>query len=66
MRRYLCCVIFESLKLKNIKDNFCMASITQGIRYRLSLINYVDKHGVTKVAIKYKTNWQYFYPLEEP
>ncbi len=38
-----------------------MASITQDMRYRLSLINYADKHGVTKAAIKYKTNRQYIY-----
>ena len=33
-----------------------MASITQDIRYRLSLIKYAQKFGVTKVAVKYKTN----------
>ena len=36
-----------------------MASITQDMRFRLSLINYADKFGVTKAAIKYKTNRQY-------
>ncbi len=34
-----------------------MASITQDMRFRLSLI----KYGVTKVAVKYKTNRQYVY-----
>ncbi len=38
-----------------------MASITQDMRYRLSLIKYAEKHGVTKAAIKYKTNRQYIY-----
>lgn len=38
-----------------------MASITQDMRYRLSLIKYADKFGVTKAAIKYKTNRQYIY-----
>lgn len=38
-----------------------MASITQDIRYRLSLIKYADKYGVSKAAIKYKTNRQYIY-----
>lgn len=38
-----------------------MASITQDMRFRLSLINYADKFGVTKAAIKYKTNRQYIY-----
>ena len=38
-----------------------MASITQDMRYRLSLIMYADKYGVTKAAIKCKTNSQYIY-----
>ena len=38
-----------------------MASITQDMRYRLSLIKYADKYGVTNAAIKYKTNRQYIY-----
>ena len=38
-----------------------MASITQDMKYRLSLINYAEKYGVTKAAIKYKTNRQYIY-----
>lgn len=36
-------------------------TITQLMRYRLSLIKYANKHGVTKAAIKYKTNRQYIY-----
>ena len=31
-----------------------MASITQDMRYRLSLIKYAEKYGVSKAAIKYK------------
>ena len=31
-----------------------MASITQDMRYRLSLIRYAEKHGVSKTARKYK------------
>ena len=31
------------------------------MKYRLSLIQYAEKYGVTKVAIKYKTNRQYIY-----
>lgn len=38
-----------------------MASITQDMRYRLSLIRYAEKYGVTKAAVKYKTNRQYIY-----
>ncbi len=38
-----------------------MASITQDMRYRLSIIKYADKFGVTKATIKYKTNRQYIY-----
>ena len=29
------------------------------MRYRQSLILYADKHGVTKAAIRYRTNRQY-------
>lgn len=38
-----------------------MASITQDMRYRLSLIKYAQKHGVSKAAMKFKTNRQYIY-----
>jgi hypothetical protein len=38
-----------------------MASITQDMKFRQSLINYSFKHGVTKAAIKYHTNRQYIY-----
>ena len=38
-----------------------MAIITQDMRFRLSLINYAEKYGVSKAAIKYKTNRQYIY-----
>ena len=38
-----------------------MTSITQDMKYRLSLIRYAEKYGVTIAAIKYKTNRQYIY-----
>lgn len=38
-----------------------MATITQDMRFRLSLIRYAEKYGVTNAAIKYKTNRQYIY-----
>lgn len=38
-----------------------MASITYDIKYRLSLIKYAQKNGVSKTAIKYRTNRQYIY-----
>lgn len=38
-----------------------MASITQDMKYRLSLIKYAQKFGVTKAAIKYHRNRQYIY-----
>ena len=31
------------------------------MRYRLSLIKYAERYGVTKAAVKYKTNRQYIY-----
>ena len=33
-----------------------MYNITQDRRFRLSLIQYAEKSGATKAAIKYKTN----------
>ena len=38
-----------------------MASITQDMKFRLSLIRYAQKYGVSNAAIKYKTNRQYVY-----
>lgn len=38
-----------------------MNSITQDMKYRLSLIKYSQKFGVTKAAIRYQTNRQYIY-----
>ncbi len=38
-----------------------MNKITLTARYRLSLILYAKKHGVTKAAIQYRTNRQYIY-----
>ena len=38
-----------------------MNKITQDMRFRQSLLKYAQKNGVTKAAIKYKTNRQYVY-----
>ena len=38
-----------------------MNKITQTARYRQSLILYAEKYGVTKAAIRYRTNRQYIY-----
>ena len=38
-----------------------MASITQDMKFRLSLIKFAEKYGVSKAAVKYKTNRQYIY-----
>lgn len=38
-----------------------MTTITQTMRYRQAVINYANKYGVTKAAIRYKTNRQYIY-----
>lgn len=38
-----------------------MATITQDMRFRLSLIRYANKHGVTRAAIRYQVNRQYIY-----
>lgn len=38
-----------------------MATITQDMRFRLSLIHYAQKYGVSKAAIRYRVNRQYIY-----
>ena len=38
-----------------------MNTITQTMRFRQALIEYSSKYGVTKAAIRYKTNRQYIY-----
>ena len=38
-----------------------MKTVTQNILYRQALISYAEKYGVTKAAIRYKTNRQYIY-----
>lgn len=38
-----------------------MATITQDMRYRLSLIRFAQKFGVSKAAVRYRTNRQYIY-----
>ena len=45
----------------NRKEFSAMATITQDMRYRLSLIRFAEKFGVSKAAVKYKTNRQYIY-----
>jgi len=38
-----------------------MGIVTQTMRYCQALIKYAEKYGVTKAAIRYKTNRQYIY-----
>lgn len=38
-----------------------MKTVTQTMRYRQALILYANKYGVTKAAVRYKTNRQYVY-----
>lgn len=38
-----------------------MNTVTQKMKFRQSLVNYSDKYGVTKAAIKYNVNRQYIY-----
>ncbi len=38
-----------------------MNSVTQDMKFCQSLLKYSQKYGVTKAAIKYKTNRQYIY-----
>lgn len=56
----MCYILVTTTKTKQ-KEISAMATITQDMRYRLSLIKFAQKFGVTKAAIKYKTNRQYVY-----
>ena len=38
-----------------------MNTVTQKMKFRLSLINYSNKKGVTKAAVKYNVSRQYIY-----
>ena len=58
---FLCYSFSDQTKTKQEREYFRMAIITQDMRFRLSLIKYAEKHGVTKAALKYKTNRQYIY-----
>jgi len=55
------CYILVTTPKTQTKEFPAMTTITQDMRYRLSLINYAEKYGVTKAAVKYKTNRQYIY-----
>ena len=62
---FLCYVFYIfscHTKNKQEKIYFSMANITQAMRYVLSFIQYTKKFGITKAALKYKTNRQYIYP----
>ncbi len=55
-----CVTVKLRQKLKEGKP-IVMKTVTQDMLYRQALINYAQKHGVTKAAIRYKTNRQYIY-----
>lgn len=59
--QFLCYIFSDQTKTQQERMYFRMASITQDMRYRLSLINYADRYGVSNAAQKYKTNHQYIY-----
>ena len=56
------CVTVKFLKQNRQEEEpFVMKTVTQTILYRQALIKYAEKYGVTKAAIRYKTNRQYIY-----
>ena len=48
----MCYALITTKKVRT-KKGFLMNSITQDIKYRLSIIKYTQSHGETKAAIKY-------------
>ena len=60
MGKYIFCVIFLAPHQNKQERMYSpMASIIQDMRFCLSLIKYAQRFGVTKTALKYKTNRQY-------
>ena len=57
----LCYVKATTHQHSTNRKDFRMATITQDMRFRLSLIQYAERHGVSNAAKKYKTNRQYIY-----
>ena len=56
------CVTVKLLKQnKQEEESFVIKTVTQTILYRQALMKYSEKYGVTKAAIRYKTNRQYIY-----
>ena len=56
------CVTVKLLKQNKQEDEpFIMKTVAQTILYRQALMKYSEKYGVTKAAIRYKTNRQYIY-----
>jgi hypothetical protein len=47
------------------KGGSLMKSITQDIKFRLSILSFAEKFGVTKAAIKYHTNRQLVYRFKQ-
>ena len=61
-RKNLSCVKLSSPQTTpNSRRSSVMSTITQDLLFRLSLIRYAEKHGVTKAAVKYHINRQYIY-----
>ena len=58
----MCYALITTKKVRT-KKGFLMNSITQDIKYCLSIIKYTQNHGVTKGAIKYHKNRQFIYRL---
>ena len=56
------CVTVKSPQQKATRRlSIAMNSVTQDMKFRQSLLKYSQKYGVTKAAVKYKTNRQYIY-----
>ena len=59
--RAKCVTVKLPNQMQQRRLSIAMNSVTQDMRFRQSLLKYSQKYGVTKAAIKYKTNRQYIY-----
>ena len=60
-REDLCYSRFTTTKNATKGRLFAMNTVTLTMKFRQAILNYAEKYGVTKAAIRYRVNWQYVY-----
>lgn len=63
---FLYYIFSDQTKIQQEMRHFRISSVIQAMRYRLSLIQFSHKHGITKSVMKYKVNPQYIFVMIAP